>query len=403
MRYKSVSKLALHMWTGLFSGDYQGDLRTINLQGPPGIGKTSVAHSIAADMQRWVDANPVRAREAGINTDQQVLVHEVDLTSSLPEDIGGVPLPEGKKVGENEIPLLEYALQHWMVDFMDPGAYGVLVLDDLPAAMPAIQAAVRKLVLQRAIHGRKLSPNVLLMVTGNRRQDGAGASTLPSHFRNAVITVTIEPRLDEWMKWYGAQGGHDPIIPAFLATINGGTNFSQLPDKSDELGAFATPRTWAMLGQMYTVAEAAGELVSVAHGLVGNAAVEFIAFKEIKSRLVSPEKVLLDPKGALPDPIRQLDSPDKAVAMVTGLAEHAIMWLKGDDPRRQEMSNERFLLALAWTVQGGLGEHVATCIHHWDALGGNTEHLVPLVTKHAANPEVRALIMRLKNIFRAKG
>lgn len=398
MRFEGVRKLGFNMWLDRVTGKKQ-NMVTLNLSGPPGIGKTAVGHAIAADMQAWVNANGDLARKVGLTGKAAVEVQ--DLTSSLPEDLGGVPLPTGKHDDEVGVPILSYALQDWMVRMMRPGAFGVLILDDLPAAMPAIQAAVRKLVLARAVHGHEISPYVFLIVTGNRRQDGAGASTLPSHFRNAVMTVTIDPWLPTWIKWYGAQEGLDPIVPAFLQTVNGLTHFSQLPDKaSKDEGAFATPRTWALLGQEFRTAENSGELLSAAHGLVGDSAVEFLAFKEIKSQLVSPERVLLDPQGALPNPERQLDTPDKAVAMVTGIAEHAVAWLKGNDTHRRSIANERFLLALAWTVQGKNGEHVATCVHHFDALGGNPEDLVEVVGKHATNEHVRNLILRLKKLFK---
>lgn len=392
MHLSRFRRLALASWQRTLK---HGILPTsFLLLGAPGTAKTSSARAVSEDMTELIQSKSDLARDLGLKG--EAVCHIIDLTSSLPEDLGGVPqinpeLREG-------IPQARYALDERLVDCMLKGRYGVLVLDDLPAASPAVQAAARKLVLDREIHGHKLAPGIVLITTGNRRSDKAGASTLPSHFLNSVCVIELLLGFDEWAKWYAEQGYLDPSVPAFLRTIKGSGHFSQLPSKANARGSFATPRSWTALGRDFAAAEATETLHDVALGHVGNSASEYIAFLRMRSQLARPADVLMNPKKALPDPKAQLDEPDKAIALVTGLAEQAIEWAQGEDKSLSENAYERFLLALAWTAQNE-GDHFAMAIHHFASCGGDVTRLLPYVTKHKENPYVKSMFTRLHSVF----
>ena len=178
MRFGKFTNLAFELWRA-------GDPTALMALGPPGIGKSAAARAVGELMTEHVTSRSPAAPEA--------LIEVIDLSSRLPEDVGGLPFR-----GElNGIPTTFYAGQSWVSRLCAPNTYGVLCLDDLPAAVGSVQVAVRQLVLDRKVGEHRISDGILIIVTGNRREDKSAAKTLPAHFRNSVCSVTIEPSMPE--------------------------------------------------------------------------------------------------------------------------------------------------------------------------------------------------------------
>ncbi|NBT36215.1 MAG: AAA family ATPase, partial [Betaproteobacteria bacterium] len=121
MQYSDIVALAMAQFVS-------EDMSTpICLLGSPGIGKTSLARSIADQMTKAVRRERPDAPSA--------ICQVVDLTSKMPEDMSGLPRIDQTPSGL----VTRYAPQEWLAKLSDPEVYGVLCLDDLPAASPAVQ------------------------------------------------------------------------------------------------------------------------------------------------------------------------------------------------------------------------------------------------------------------------
>lgn len=361
MQYQDIVKLAMAQFVA-------EEMSTpLCLLGSPGIGKTSLARSIAGEMTKMVRKDRPESPPA--------ICSVIDLTSKMPEDMSGLP-----RIDQTETGLVtRYAPQEWLHKLSDPDAYGVLCLDDLPAASPAVQVATRQLVLDRAVGSVRLSPRILILVTGNRRDDKSGASTLPAHFRNAVMLLPLELRTDDWLQWYLDQDGMDNSIASFIKFRP--AFLSKTPKDADEMGAFPTPRSWAKLGKMLSATagiERRNEtlMVEMAAGLIGMPqAVEYAAFVNLRLSLVNPADVLDNPQKALPDPKAVLDKPDKIHSITLGIAEVTIERVKPlligvadkADPHLSLKAQQtalghlqRYVYAVAYLTANGFKEYAAT-------------------------------------------
>lgn len=383
MRFDEVVNLVVGAWK-------EGDMDTSYvLLGKPGTGKTECGKDVAAAMTAHVQARSTLAAPA--------LCEVVDLSSRLPEDVGGLPFRT--KIGELEA--TQYAPQVWLSRLCQDGVYGVLILDDIPAAAPAVQVASRQLVLNRQVGESRLAKDVVVMGTGNRREDKSGATTLPAHFRNSVCLLDLETDVESWCNWYGKQPKHASVIASFVRYKP--TMHAMEPKDADQRGAFATPRSWARLGRLYQVASDQKVLLDVASGLVGEGpATEFCAFVNVRAQLVSPDDVLRNPRQALPHPKATLSSADRAYAMVTGLAETAAQWRQGHrDPRVKALAPLMFLRALGWATPDAR-EYVSTALACYVSNGGLAPDLILAARENATDPDVKAVIDFLQNAWNKK-
>ena len=385
MRFEDIVTFGFETWkAGIVS-------TPMTLLGAPGIGKSSIAPQLADKMTAYIRTRSPNSAEA--------VCEVIDLSSRLPEDIGGIPFRGEMSIGkDNSIVVAEYGAQKWLARLCQPGVYGVLLLDDLPASAPSVQVAVRQLVLDRKVGDYKLSDGVLILVTGNRREDKSAASTLPAHFRNSVMLMELETNLDSWADWYGAQPNHAPIISSFLRYRP--NLHSKLPKDADRLGAFPTPRSWAKLGEVYDIANRLGYARDAAVGEVGEgAAVEFMAFVNVRSQLVNPEDVLKDPERYLKDPKTELASADRAYAMATGIAETAAAWRTGKDRQKREDAPLALMRAVGHCTVGNR-EYIATAVSTYTSNGGVVKDLVDAARQHmATDPLVRSVIQFLNSTY----
>lgn len=370
MLFEELQELAFEYWKEARS-QQRAPVTSLLVLGPPGIGKSSCARSIAGEIagaegRRLVDLKEEPAFDGDLST--VALYYAADLSSCLPEDIGGIPKIALESVCGSSLQVTTYAVQRWLAPFCVPGAVGVICLDDLPAAPPAVAVAVRQLVLDRRVGQQKLSPGVLLFVTGNRRSDKAGASALPSHFVNSCTSYEIEPEPPpadpaarwRWREWYQQQGAHD-LVPAFLRWRR--DHFSRLPKDADAGGRFPTPRSWAFLGLQLAVALRCGRLRETATGLVGEGvAGEFVAFAQVFADVGGPDQVLDDPARLAPT---CHDTPDKVSTLLEALTDTFLARLAsaadGDEAGARDVAAVKYLRALG-RVTGGNKEQLALAL-----------------------------------------
>lgn len=354
----------------------------VHIPGPPGIGKTAVPRAAAQALAEKMGRTFVEV-QAGVpfteNIEDVFIFCNRDLTSEAPEDLGGLPRTLDLTICGEPMMVTQKAVPLWAAPFCHPDAVGILVLDDINAASPAIHAAARQTALFKRIGDGKIAHGVQICLTGNRREDKAGARPLPSHFNNSIMQIPLDVNTKEWCSWLGAQGDVEPSIGSYIQFAPG--KLSQTPGDADDLGAFGTPRSWAKAAALLPTIEGMGDAVvgAALRGLVGEGpAYEYRAFVKIRMSLVPPGRLLDagdEPVATMQlvlDPA-SLDTPDKVHAFISGLGEEAASRTKAAPTRAAKNAVcFAFLRALAHSCRG-------------DGIAANREYMAAALSTYAHN------------------
>lgn len=263
-----------------------GILRPIYLIGPPGGGKTQITKQTADKL--------------GIGFK---IIHA---PLKQPEDLG-LPVVSVKR---DSVKFL-VPLDDFPMEGSDCPDKGILVIDELAQAENSLQKIFANLMQERTLHGYKLKPGWLILATGNRAKDRAGANRVLSHLMNRMTTIELEPHLDDFCEWYMNQPDCKFEGLSFLRFR---PNLLMNFDPQQDLNP--TPRSWVegVFRSMGTVpAEAEMEVFK---GDVGEgAAAEFVGFLQIYRTLPDPDVILLNPdKHAVPKESQTLYALSGALA-----------------------------------------------------------------------------------------
>ncbi|MFF7125393.1 MULTISPECIES: AAA family ATPase [unclassified Streptomyces] len=268
------------------------------LWGEPGIGKTAALKQLASALDL-----PLTTVIAS--------VHE-------PSDFSGLPVV-GDDPAQQGVPM---APPDWAVRLVRAGR-GLLFLDELSTAPPAVQAALLRVVLERRIGALRLPPGVRIVAAANPRSSAADGWELSPPLANRFVHL-------QWTH------DHDVVVRGLGGTWPRATlprlDAERLPEAVDVArravcglltarpalvhrlpsgesrrgGAWPSPRSWEMTLRLVAFATAAGssrEVLSLlVRGTVGDGpGLELLAGLD-RMDLPDPEVLLADPAGAvLPD------------------------------------------------------------------------------------------------------
>ena len=226
----------------------KGGVRTsVMMWGAPGIGKSSVVAKVAKE------------------NDMEVI--DVRLSQLAPTDLRGLPYVD------------EGVARFAPPSFLPTSGRGLLFLDEVNLAPPAIQNVAMQLVLDRRVGDYTVPDGWFIVAAGNRVEDRAAVSQMPAPLTNRFLHFTVEVDLNSWKDYALTSGVREEII-SFL-------NFRpQLLHKFDKNAiAWPSPRSWDFASDLLKV----GMPVSPAIG--DGAAGEFNSFIRLYSKLPDVDKI----------------------------------------------------------------------------------------------------------------
>ena len=179
----------------------------------------------------------------------------------------------------------------------DPGRW-LINLEELPSAVPMVQAALYQLVLDRKVGEYELPEGASLIACGNRENDRGVVHRMPTPLASRFVHLEIRVDAEDWLAW-GAEHG---IAPEVLFFVSMRPELLHVFDPQSNEKAFCCPRTWEMVSNVVNRRASLDASVERAlfRGTVGEAAaVEFSAFLKVWRELPHPRAVIDDPDNAL--------------------------------------------------------------------------------------------------------
>ena len=291
------------------------------LWGPPGAGKSSAVE----DMCRSID-----------------LTFEVVIASIRePSDFSGLPV-----ITENGV---EFAPPRWAKTLAEAGN-GVLFLDEISTAPPAVQAALLRVVLERVVGDLDLPDELAIVAAANPPDQAADGWDLSAPLANRfchldwhvdVMTVAtglvagfptpVIPTLPEdWKNQIPIAAG---LVGGFLSVRQ--SLVIQPPIERALAGrAWPSPRTWEMLARLLAAAFAVECSLETKRNLVigcvgDGAGLEFLNWVQ-ELDLPDPEAALMDPDSVVfPERGDRLFAALSAVAGAVASDPTPDRWLAG--------------------------------------------------------------------------
>lgn len=276
------------------------------LWGAPGTGKTSAIRAMA-ERAGW----PCETVIAAIRE---------------PSDFAGLPVVAGDEV--------RMMPPRWARRLAVAGR-GLLFLDEISTAPPAVQAALLRVVLERVVGDLELPEGVVVVAAANPPEDSADGWDLAPPLANRFCHLdwAVDPALfargmvSGWpappvAALPGSWEARLPLVRALVASfvsLRPNLACDVPPDRARAGRAWPSPRTWDMAARLWAAAgavEASTEAVTaLLAGAVGQgAATELLMWHE-EMDLPDPEQVLADPDG-----FRLPERGDRAYAVLSAVA-----------------------------------------------------------------------------------
>lgn len=309
------------------------------LHSSPGLGKSSVAKQVADKYK--MEVIDLRLTEMDASDIQGLPYFKDGKSTFLPFDtfpIESTPLPKGKKA--------------WL-----------LLLDEFNSALPSVQGACYKLVLDRMVGQHKLHDKCCIIACGNLDSDNAIVNTMSSALISRFAHFYIRLDNDEWQEWAVANDIH-PMITAFL-NFKPSLLYTFNPDLDTP---YSSPRTWQMLSKILTTDT---PMYLTASLLGAGVAQEFHAFMQYHKELPKIDDILKDPSNhELPDTI------GLQWAVLTMVVSHLNKDLKGCVTFLKRFSPEMHIVALR-EIKGRYGLETITSntvLREWLSHTGRKAH-----------------------------
>jgi len=239
--------------------------RTICIEGSPGGGKTTIVHQVA--------------EELGIPCIER------HMPTMLVEDFG-ILFPDGDNG-------LKYKLPEWFPIKGKAPDKGILLFDDRNQANSDLQKVLANICQARNLHGTAMPDGWMVVSTGNRQADRAGANRVLGHLRNRETVYELDTHLDDWTQW-ALDNGVKPEVISFIRFRP-----AMLHDYDPQRDQNATPRSWVEgVSDVLGTVPADAEFESFKGAVGEGGAAEFVGFLRIFRKLPNPDAVLMNPTTA---------------------------------------------------------------------------------------------------------
>lgn len=221
---------------------------SLMIWGPPGIGKSSIVRAVAGE--------------------NALDVVDLRLSQLAPTDLRGLPVP------------VDGIVRWYPPEFLPRAGTGVLFLDEINLAPPAMQGVAQQLILDRKVGSYEVPEGWFVWAAGNRKEDRGSVFDMPAPLANRFMHLHVGPDFASFKEHALGIGVHEHVL-AFLSFRP-----ALLHKPSRDEPAWPSPRSWVMASDLHKI----GLAVSPAVG--GPAASEFGAFTRLYETLPNLDAIL---------------------------------------------------------------------------------------------------------------
>ena len=169
----------------------------------------------------------------------------------------------------------------------------ILFLDELPQAPVANMNVARQIINELRVGEFDLPHNVVLCAAGNRMSDRAGTNNMPSHLKDCLMFLEIDPDVEDAIAFMVANGVHEDVTAYLRARPENACKFDR------DANANPSFRSWDRVSTILSwnlppVAEA--EAIA---GTVGRpTTADFMGFRKMKADMPDVDGIIANPDGA---------------------------------------------------------------------------------------------------------
>ena len=215
--------------------------------GAPGIGKSSIVAQVA--------------RENNLD------FIDVRLSQLAPTDLRGLPVAEN-------------GLSKWFPpEFLPRSGAGILFLDELNMAPPAMQGVAQQLILDRRVGSYVVPEDYFIWAACNRKEDRAAVFDMPAPLANRFLHLQVRADFESFKAYALGKGVREQIL-AFLSFRP-----SLLHKLDPQQPAWPSPRSWVMASQLREAN------LDIAPAVGTEAAAEFEAFVRLYENLPDLDRI----------------------------------------------------------------------------------------------------------------
>lgn len=278
-------------------------------RGDPGVGKTAIPNQVAAEFG--------------------VPYHQTIIAQYDAGELAGLPFLS--KIEINEAYYDEKGQEHHRKVFVDrmvrlrptylpdpmtdEGKIGIYNLDELPQAFLANQNIASQLTNEYRVGEHAISPGITICCTGNKPENKAGTTSMPSHLRDRLMFIDIEADHDDFLK-YAAQKGFDPRVRAYIKE-----NPKYLHAFVPATDAFPSPRSWEKVSAVLSMNLPKHLRAAALGGQIGpSVTTHFESWLRVEDRLPKLEDIVNHP-----DQVEVFGNKDASVLylLLANLADYA--------------------------------------------------------------------------------
>lgn len=222
---------------------------SVMIWGAPGIGKSSIVKQVAEE------------------ADLQIV--DLRISQLAPTDLRGLPVAED-------------GTSRWFPpEFLPREGKGILFLDEINLAPPAMQGMAQQLILDRRVGSYQVPNGWFVWAAGNRKEDRGSTFDMPAPLANRFLHFHVEADLDTFTTYALKHRVHEQVL-AFLSFRP-----ALLYKLDPQQPAWPSPRSWMMASRLLHM------LLADISSAVGNAtATEFFSFLKLQEHLPSVPSIL---------------------------------------------------------------------------------------------------------------